>query len=205
MPAVKRVVDRRVAEGTRDADARELIRLADLALDPDDSVEPQELDGHGGVAQIDLPCPQRRDDLRRQRLDVDLESNRERGGRGNRRDDFVHPQHVGPQLLVAEGVVAKDGSPIPMTAFADLSSAAGRLGGGGLAARTRRGPGPRTTAPERNRSKLHRWVAWPLLLLPVLRFVGTSSAMTRDIRQRKQRASLDSALLGHRPDRLVSF
>ena len=33
----------------------------------------------------------------------------QRGRRINRRNDFVHPQHIGPQLLVAEGVVAEDG------------------------------------------------------------------------------------------------
>ena len=51
---------------------------------------------------------------RRQRLDVDLEAHRQRGRRGDRRNHFVHPQHIGPQLLVAEGVVAEDGLPSPM-------------------------------------------------------------------------------------------
>ena len=45
------------------------------------------------------------------RLDVDLEAHRQRGRRRDRRNDLVHPQHVGPQLLVPEGVVAEDGLP----------------------------------------------------------------------------------------------
>ena len=107
----KRVVDRRVAERARDADAGELARVVDRALDADDRIQPQQFDGHGGVGQVDLPGAKRGDDRRRQGLDVDLEADRQRGRRIDRRDDLVHPQHVGPQLLVAEGVEAEDGLP----------------------------------------------------------------------------------------------
>ena len=113
-PRRKRVVDRRVAERARDADAGELTRVVDLPLDADDRIQPQQFDGHGGVGQINLAGPQRGDDCPRQGLDVDLEAHGQRGRRGDRRNDLVHPQHVGPQLLVAEGVVAEDGLPISM-------------------------------------------------------------------------------------------
>jgi hypothetical protein len=46
----------------------------------------------------------------RQRGHVDFEAHGERRHRVDRRlDDFVQPQLVGPQLLVAERVEAKDG------------------------------------------------------------------------------------------------
>ena len=35
--------------------------------------------------------------------------------------DLVHPQHVGPQLLVTEGVVAEDGLPISMVPLVIVS------------------------------------------------------------------------------------
>ena len=43
-----------------------LVRLpvvVDLAADADDGVQPQQLDGHGGVGQVDLPGLQRGDEL----------------------------------------------------------------------------------------------------------------------------------------------
>ena len=64
-----------------------------------------------GLVEVNLTGAQRGDDLPRQSLDVDLEAHRQRGRRGNSRDDLVHPQHIGPQLFVAEGVVAEDGLP----------------------------------------------------------------------------------------------
>ena len=105
----------------------ELPRVVDLAPDSDDCVQPQQLDGHGGVVQIDLSGAQRGDELARQGLHVDLEADRQRGRRRNRGDDFVHPQHVGPQLFVAEGVVAEDGLPVPLMSVAIVPGATGGL------------------------------------------------------------------------------
>ena len=45
--------------------------------------------------------------LRRQRLDIDLQANGQRCCRIDRRNDLVHSQHIGPQLLVAKGVEAE--------------------------------------------------------------------------------------------------
>jgi exopolysaccharide biosynthesis WecB/TagA/CpsF family protein len=48
-----RVVDVGVAERTRDADTRELTGIVDGPADAHDSVQPQELDGHGGIVQVE--------------------------------------------------------------------------------------------------------------------------------------------------------
>jgi hypothetical protein len=39
----------------------------------------------------------------------------------------VHPQHIGPQLLVAEGVEAEDGLPISMSLFVLVSRVPSKL------------------------------------------------------------------------------
>ena len=122
--ARERVVDRRVAERAGDADAGELPRTVDSSADADDGVQPQQFDGHGRVGQIDLTGLQRGDDLPRQGLDVDLETNGECCCRRNGGDDFVHPQHAGPQLFVAEGVVAEDALPAPMCAVTVVTAVA---------------------------------------------------------------------------------
>ena len=89
--------------------------MVDRALHADDGIRAQQLDGHRRVRQIDLAGFQRRDDSRRQGVDVHLESDRQGGRRVDRRHDFVHPQHIGPQLLVAEGVEAEYRLPVPRT------------------------------------------------------------------------------------------
>ena len=63
-PWRERVVDRRVAERAGDADAGELTRVVDRALDADDRIQPQQFDGHGGIGQVDLSGLQRGDDCR---------------------------------------------------------------------------------------------------------------------------------------------
>ena len=64
IPAHEGVVDRGVAERAGDADAGELARVVDLALDADDRIQPQQFDGHGRVGQIDLAGAKRGDDRR---------------------------------------------------------------------------------------------------------------------------------------------
>jgi hypothetical protein len=97
-----------MAERACDSDTGELPQIIDLAPDSNNRIQPQELDGHGGVAQVNLTRAERIDDRWWQRLDVNLQAYRQRGCRWHCRDDFLHSQHIGPQLLVAESVVTKD-------------------------------------------------------------------------------------------------
>ena len=106
--ARERVIDGRVAERAGDANACQLPGTVDSSADADDGVEPKQLDGHRRVVQIDLTAFERDDDFARQGFEVDFETNAERCCRGNSGEDLVHAQHIGPQLFVAEGVVAED-------------------------------------------------------------------------------------------------
>src|SRR5262245_661922 len=115
----ERVVDGGVAERAGDPDRLEMTGAVDRALDAEDGVELQQRDGDGWVVQIDLLRLERVDDARRKRVDVDLESHRERGRRTDLRDGFLHPQHVRPELLVAERVESKD-----LLSFPGLAAAA---------------------------------------------------------------------------------
>jgi hypothetical protein len=92
----------------------ELARLVDRAFHTYHRIQLQQFKGHGGVLQINLPGPKGGDDLPRQGLNVNLEADRQRGRRIDRRNGFVHPQHLGPELFVPECVEAKDGLPISM-------------------------------------------------------------------------------------------
>jgi hypothetical protein len=99
-----------------------LIHRVDFAPDADNGVQPQQFDGHGGVGEINLAGAKRGDGPPRQRLDIDLEAYCERGRRSNSGDDFVHPEHVGPQLLVAESVETEDGLPTSFGVVPRLTS-----------------------------------------------------------------------------------
>ena len=87
----------------------------DRPLHTDDGIQAQQFDRHRRIRQINLARAKRRDDVRRQRVDIDLEPDRQRGRRIDRRDDLVHAQHVGPELLVAKGVEAEDRLPVLVT------------------------------------------------------------------------------------------
>ena len=102
-----RVVDGRMTERARDPHRRELAGVVHHALHADDGIQPQERQRHCGIIQA-LSRLDGRDHLRRQRVSIDLEADRKRRGRVHRGNDFVHPQYVGPKLLVAEGVEAED-------------------------------------------------------------------------------------------------
>ncbi len=121
--ARERVIDGRVAERAGDANACQLPRTVDSSADADDGVEPKQFDGHRRVVQIDLTGFQRGDNLARQGFDVDLETNGECCCRGNGREDVMHPQHIGPQLFVAEGVIAEDALSEPMSSGAIVLTA----------------------------------------------------------------------------------
>ena len=82
--------------------------VVDRAFDTHDGVEAQELDGDRRIRQIDLAGTECGDDRRRQRLDIDLQPDRQRRCRVDSGKDLVHAQHIRPELLVAKGVVAEN-------------------------------------------------------------------------------------------------
>jgi hypothetical protein len=105
----QRVVNRRVTERAGDADAGQLSVIIHLPLHADDSVEFQQRDRRGWIHQKIVGVGANRvDHFRRQRFDIDLESDTERGDRIDCRDHLVHAKHGGPQLLIAERVEAKN-------------------------------------------------------------------------------------------------
>jgi hypothetical protein len=97
-----------VAQGAGDADSDQLSLLVHRTLHADDGIEAQELNRHRGIGQVDLAGAQGADDRLRKSLEIDLQADRERRGRIDGRNDLVHSQHVGPELLVSEGVEAED-------------------------------------------------------------------------------------------------
>ena len=77
-----------------------------------------------------------------QGFDVHLQPDGQGRRRIDFRDDLVHPQRVGPQLLIAKGVEPKDGLTIPVSQFTEP-------GRGGLLFRLRRGHQPRQREGDR--------------------------------------------------------
>jgi len=75
----------------------------------DNCVELEKRDGRRGIVEIHFPRFDRRGYFGRDRIRVDLEPDLERCGRTDGfLHDFVHSCSVRPELLVAEGVEAKD-------------------------------------------------------------------------------------------------
>jgi len=77
--------------------------------DADDGVELEQLHGDLRIVEVDLLGFQRVDDSGWQRIHVDFQPD----GQRNRRADalanhLLHPQHISPQLLAAEGVEPED-------------------------------------------------------------------------------------------------
>ena len=103
----QRVVHGGVTQRAGDAETRHLAEVVDFGADTDDGIQLQQGDGDGGVGEA-LAGADRRDDFGWQRVDVDLEAEAKCRNRGNCADHVVHLQDVGPQLLVAERVLAKD-------------------------------------------------------------------------------------------------
>src|SRR5204862_2439387 len=91
-----------------DPDALEFAGVVESAFDADDGVATQQQGSDGRRLQVDLSGIECSDYGRRQRISIDLDAHAERGGGIERRDNLVHPQHVGPELLVAERVETKD-------------------------------------------------------------------------------------------------
>jgi hypothetical protein len=78
-------------------------RVVHARLDADHRIEFQQRGGRRRIAEVRAG-----EDARRQCIGIDLEADREGGDRIDLLHDLVHAQAIGPQLLVAEGVVAED-------------------------------------------------------------------------------------------------
>src|SRR5215207_8108270 len=69
----KRIVDGRMAERAGDTNALDSI-ASNLGDDTDDRVLFQQLASDAWIVEVELPCRERLDDRRRQRLRIDLEA-----------------------------------------------------------------------------------------------------------------------------------
>jgi hypothetical protein len=106
-----------MAQRTRDAEARDR-PVHDGAAHTDDGVQPDQRDGRRRRVEV-----RGRQHVCRHGVRVDLEADGERRLRRQRLHELVQPQGVGPQLLVAERVVAEDALPV-----VDRARPADRLG-----------------------------------------------------------------------------
>ena len=86
---------------------RELTSVTYRSLHADHRIQAQQLDRDGRVHEKVWIRLQRGNDLGGQRLDIDLQANGQRCCRIDGGNDFVHSQHVGPELLVAKCIEAK--------------------------------------------------------------------------------------------------
>src|SRR5690606_16225160 len=111
------IVHGAVAQRTSDTDRLEAAGIVEEAAHADDRVERQERQRHGGIAQIDTSAPQGLHELRRERIDVDLQAQPEGRLRADARADaaviasgdrLVQPQRAAPEIFVAEIVEAED-------------------------------------------------------------------------------------------------
>jgi len=85
-----------VTQGASDANAGQFAHVVEGAFDSDNSVQAYQLGCDGCVRQVYLPFAKRRDNSWRQRFDVHLQPDAKCRRWIDRRDDLVHPQHVGP-------------------------------------------------------------------------------------------------------------
>ena len=76
----------------------------DGPLHTDDGIQAQQLDGHRWIREIDLAGPQRSDQVRGSASTSTLRPTSNAVAGSTVGMHLVHPQHIGPQLLVAEGV-----------------------------------------------------------------------------------------------------
>ena len=110
-----------MADGAGETDRAEMTRLVEVALDADDGVQLQERQRRLRALQADLPGLDRRNNVLRNLRRVDFEPDREGGLRTDARTDAaelasgdrtVELERAAPEGLIAEGVVAKDPSPL---------------------------------------------------------------------------------------------
>ena len=116
-----RVVDGRVAQRAGDADPRDPA-IDDLAAHADHRVERDQRDGGGGIREVGAG-----EHVGRHRVGVDLEADAQRRGRRQVADELVQPEDVGPQLLVAERVVAENARAVAGRARADVAGRRWRI------------------------------------------------------------------------------
>jgi len=80
-------------------------------------VQPQQGDSDCRVREIDGTGAKSRNELRWKCVDVHFQADGQCCRRGNGGNDVVHLQHIGPELLVAECVVAEDILPVEVGWF----------------------------------------------------------------------------------------
>jgi hypothetical protein len=103
----ERVVDRRVTQRARDADvAHRAVGVRDR-FDADHRVRGEQRLGDRGIVEVDLAGLQRRDDIAWQGVDIDLDAERERGGRADTEQGAVELERVAPEIFVSESIVAE--------------------------------------------------------------------------------------------------
>jgi hypothetical protein len=97
-----------MAQSARDAYAGKLPSILHLPHYPDDGIQSEQLDSHGRVVQIDFSSLECGNDVSRQCVEINLQTNGQRGCRTDRGDCFVHPKDARPQLFVAERIEPED-------------------------------------------------------------------------------------------------
>jgi hypothetical protein len=103
----QRVVDRGVAEGTRQPE-RAKRAVVEEALGSEDGVEPQQRRCDRRVVEVDLASAQRLHNVARQGIHVHLEAKTEHLPRTQRPYRLVEAQLTAPERFVAEGVESED-------------------------------------------------------------------------------------------------
>src|SRR5688572_10866899 len=114
----ERVIDIRMAESTRDADRAQLLAtIVEEAPDPDDRIELKQRKRGGRAGEVDAAIEDVRAKLRRQGVDVYLETQRQGLLGAQARSDtaiaasgdrLVQSQPVAPEGLIAERVESED-------------------------------------------------------------------------------------------------
>ena len=70
----KGLIHARVAQRAPDSHRRELARLVEYSLHPDHRVELQERESRGGIVEVHRTAPDSVDEVRRQRVGIDLQT-----------------------------------------------------------------------------------------------------------------------------------
>ena len=101
-----------MAQRARDAETLQgkfpVSSWADLSLRADNCVQTQQRQRRLRIVQRNGAVLNALDNVRRQHVSVDFQAHRCRGERIHRRlDHLVHLQHVGPERLVAKGIVTE--------------------------------------------------------------------------------------------------
>jgi hypothetical protein len=118
----ERVVHGRVAQGALDAHGPQRPRVVEATGDAHHRAELQEGERRGRVVEVHLACLDRRPHLRRERLGIHLQSDRDGGPGTHARagpavggpgDGLVQAEHASPEGLVAERLEPERLPPLP--------------------------------------------------------------------------------------------